>query len=198
LPELIEICPVISLFEWVVAENGGLLYRPATREIRPLAVPPPPEFVQTLRDRGVSPCSKGEVIVSTWEPHEKTVLATIRDLGLELQVIFNKGAVMILPSGVNKATGLAQALAEMQVSPQNAVAVGDAENDHALLASCGIGAAVANATESLKKEANLVLSNGNGAGVGELIERLLSNDLRDVLQRAGPSTASRSTEANVD
>ncbi len=177
LPELLEICPAISLFEWVVAENGGLLYRPATREVRPLAAPPTPEFVQALRDRGVTPCSKGEVIVSTWEPHEKTVLATIRDLGLELQVIFNKGAVMVLPSGVNKATGLAQALAEMQVSPQSSVAVGDAENDHALLAGCGLGIAVANATESLKKEADLVLSNPNGAGVGELIERLISDDL---------------------
>jgi hydroxymethylpyrimidine pyrophosphatase-like HAD family hydrolase len=198
LPELLEICPVISLYEWVVAENGGLLYRPATREVRPLAAPPPPEFVTALRDRGVSPCSKGEVIVATWEPHEKTVLATIHDLGLELQVIFNKGAVMVLPTGINKATGLAKALAEMQISPENAVAVGDAENDHALLASCGIGAAVANATESLKKEATLVLSNANGAGVGELIERLVSNDLADVQQSTGTSAASRCHQADVD
>jgi hypothetical protein len=29
------------------------------------------------------------------------VLETIRELGLELQVIFNKGAVMVLPAGVN-------------------------------------------------------------------------------------------------
>ena len=48
----------------------------------------------------------GDVIVATWEPHETTVLQTIHDLGLELQIIFNKGAVMILPTGVNKATGL--------------------------------------------------------------------------------------------
>ena len=60
--------------------------------------------------RGVSPMSVGRVIVATWEPHETVVLETIRDLGLELQVIFNKGAVMVLPAGVNKATGLAAAL----------------------------------------------------------------------------------------
>ena len=48
----------------------------------------------------------GRCIVATWEPHERHVLETIRDLGLELQVIFNKGAVMVLPSGINKATGL--------------------------------------------------------------------------------------------
>ncbi len=176
---------------------AGLLYRPATREVRPLAAPPPPEFVQALRDRGVAPCSKGEVIVSTWEPHEETVLATIRDLGLELQVIFNKGAVMVLPSGVNKATGLVKALAEMQISPQNTVAVGDAENDHALLASCGLGVAVANATESLKKEADLVLSNANGAGVSELIERLINNDLADVQPCNGRPAAGRMNEADI-
>ena len=48
-------------------------------------------------------------------------------------MIFNKGAVMVLPSGVNKATGLAAALAELGLSPHNVVGVGDAENDHALL-----------------------------------------------------------------
>jgi hydroxymethylpyrimidine pyrophosphatase-like HAD family hydrolase len=184
LPDLLEICPAISLFEWVVAENGGLLYRPTTREERPLGAAPPEEFVRALRDRGVTPCSVGRVIVSTWEPHEETVLATIRDLRLELQVIFNKGAVMVLPTGINKATGLAAALAQIGLAPDKTVAVGDAENDHALLANCGLGVAVANATESLKKEADLVLSNANGSGVRELIARLLKDDLADVHRHA--------------
>ena len=71
-----------------------------------VAEPPSPAFVEALRARGVGPISVGQTIVATWEPHEKTVLEVIRDQGLELQVIFNKGAVMILPSGVNKASGL--------------------------------------------------------------------------------------------
>src|SRR5687768_15998307 len=85
-----------------VAENGALLYRPSTKERRRLAEPPPPAFLATLRRRGVAPLAAGEVIVATREPHETAVLETIRDLGLELQVIFNKGAVMVLPAGVNK------------------------------------------------------------------------------------------------
>ena len=51
-----------------------------------------------------------------WRPHEKEAIEAIRDLGLELQVIFNKDAVMILPSGVNKMTGLAAALKEIGIS----------------------------------------------------------------------------------
>lgn len=31
LPELLEIFSEIELFEWVVAENGGLLYQPSTK-----------------------------------------------------------------------------------------------------------------------------------------------------------------------
>jgi len=53
--------------------------------------------------------------------------AWIRRLGLELQIIFNKGAVMVLPAGVNKATGLTAALTELELSPHEVVGVGDAE-----------------------------------------------------------------------
>ncbi len=105
------------------------------------------------------------------------VLQTIRDLGLELQVIFNKGAVMILPSGINKATGLAAALKCMHISPDNVVAIGDAENDHALLESCGIGVAVANAIPLLKAHADWVTDGPSGEGVQQLVARLLADDL---------------------
>ena len=119
LPELKTVCPDLDLFEWVVAENGGLLYCPATKEERPLHDAPKPEFVEALKSRGVGPISVGRVIVATWEPHEKTCLDVIHEMGLELQVIFNKGAVMILPANVNKASGLKAALKVMNLSPHN-------------------------------------------------------------------------------
>src|SRR5205085_2848559 len=145
LEDLQRVCPRLDLFDLVVAENGALLYRPATRELRPLAEPPPEELLQELRRRGVGPVSVGHAIVATWEPHQAAVLGVIHDLGLELHVIFNKGAVMVLPTGVNKASGLGAALAELCLSPHNVVGVGDAENDHAFLALCECAVAVANA-----------------------------------------------------
>lgn len=72
--------------------------------------------------------SVGRTIVATWQPHETAVLSAIRELGLELHIIFNKGAVMILPAGVTKATGLRMALDDLGIVPLNVVAVGDAEN----------------------------------------------------------------------
>src|SRR5262249_42054858 len=139
--------------------------------------PPPEEFVRLLKERGVGPVSVGRVIVATWEPHETAVLQAIRDLGLELQVIFNKGAVMVLPAGVNKATGLRAALGELEFSPHNVVGVGDAENDHAFLALCECSAAVANALPTLKEQADVVTRHDHGRGVAELIEDMLADDL---------------------
>src|SRR5947207_8066120 len=69
LDALIKVFPRIDLFDRVVAENGALLYRPATREERPLAQRPPDEFWQQLIKRGADRVSVGRVIVATWRPH---------------------------------------------------------------------------------------------------------------------------------
>jgi len=177
LEELVTVFSRLDLFEWIVAENGALLFHPATRHEQPLSDGPGETFIAALKDRGVSPFDVGHIIVATWEPYETVVLETIRDLGLELQVIFNKGAVMILPPGINKATGLAAALAELGISRHNVVAVGDAENDHALLDTAEVGVAVENAVPMLKERADLVTERDHGAGVAELIDQLIADDL---------------------
>jgi hydroxymethylpyrimidine pyrophosphatase-like HAD family hydrolase len=178
--DLFSTFPHTDRFEWLVLENGALLYHTASRREKALGSPPPERFVQRLRDSGVSPISVGRVILATWKPHENAVLEAIRDLSLELQVIFNKGAVMVLPSGINKATGLQIALDEMGLSPHDVVGVGDAENDHSFLDLCGRSAAVSNALPSIKERADLVLGRDYGAGVTELIDELLHNDLARV------------------
>jgi HAD superfamily hydrolase (TIGR01484 family) len=183
LPDLERVFPHLELFELVVAENGGLLYRPSTKARTRLAEPPPAEFVDDLRERGVEPLSVGEVIVATWEPHSQTVLDAIRERGLDLQVIFNKGAVMVLPSGVNKATGLSAALREALISPHNVVGIGDAENDHAFLKLCELSAAVDNALPAVKATADVVTRGDHGDGVGELIDALLEDDLASAAER---------------
>lgn len=176
LEDLKHVYRRLDVFDLVVAENGALLYDPADDSERLLAEPPPQIFIQRLEERRVEPLSVGRVIVATWEPAERAVLDAIRDLGLELQIIFNKGAVMVLPPSVNKATGLAVALEQLGLSPHNVVAVGDAENDHAFMSACGYSAAVANALPLLKAHADTVLEGTQGAGVVELIERIVADD----------------------
>lgn len=173
IDDLIQVFPEQAIFDRVVAENGPLIYRPQSRETRVLSKPPPAAFVEELRRRGVQPLTVGQVFVATEQPNEAVVLEVIRHLGLNLQVILNKGAVMVLPDSVNKATGLRAALEELALSPDDVVGIGDAENDEAFLAICGLGVAVANALDSLKSQADHVTSGENGAGVRAVIESLM-------------------------
>jgi HAD superfamily hydrolase (TIGR01484 family) len=178
LPDLKHACPALALFSLVVAENGAMLYWPETDRVRMLAEAPPRALLEALRTTGVAPLSVGNAIVATWHPHENAVLDVIRRLGLEHQVIFNKGAVMILPPGVNKASGLIAGLHELGLSPHNVVGVGDAENDHSFLSICECSVAVKNALPTLKKRADVLTTNARGAGVVELIDELVASDLR--------------------
>ena len=180
LDDLISVFPQIHLFDVVVAENGAVLWDGATRDGESFVDPPPEEFVQELRRRGVTPLSTGRAIVATWEPHEQTVLQTIRDLRLELQVIFNKGAVMVLPTGVNKASGLVRGLEQLNLSAHNTVGIGDAENDQAFLAMCECAVAVSNALDSIKSRADWVTQGDHGRGVVELIDQLIATDLSEL------------------
>jgi hypothetical protein len=179
LDELLRIFPQVDLFERVVVENGGLLYRPADREQRLLAEEPPVALVNAIRKRGVQPLSVGRSIIATREPHQVAVLDAIRELGLDWQVIFNKGAVMVLPSGVNKATGLAFALEELNLSPHNIAGIGDAENDHAFLSLCEFSSATANALPMVKERVDFVTTGTHGRGVIELIDLVLADDLKE-------------------
>ena len=175
--DLARVFPELAVFDLVVGENGALIYRPDRRETRRLADPPPSSFVDELRRRGVEPLAVGQVVVATEQPNEGVVLEVIRQLGLELQVIFNKGSVMVLPASVNKASGLRAALEEFALSPHNVVGIGDAENDHAFLSVCECGIAVANALDAVKQRADHVTEGRASAGVREVIEALISNDL---------------------
>lgn len=183
IEDLKRTCNILDRFHWIVGENGAVLYRAVDDLIRLLCEQPNAELVARLKVAGVHPLSVGHAIVATREPYEAVVVEIIRELGLELQVIFNKGAVMILPTGVNKASGLAVALQELGVGSEATVAIGDAENDHAFLELCAIGVAVSNALPPLQQRADLVTTGARGAGVTELIDHLLRNDLADVSPR---------------
>jgi len=174
LPELLEVFPFVSVFDRVVAENGALVFDPASGKRRVLGHRPSPKLLNALRTHRVRPLSIGRVIVATLRTQRPVVARMIDELKLPLEVILNKRSLMVLPYGVNKASGLLDALREIGVAPRDAVGVGDAENDEDFLALCGYSAAVANALPGLKHKVDLVTSAGYGAGVTELVSCLLN------------------------
>lgn len=180
LEDLLVIIPDISIFDYVVCENGALLYEPRSRKETLIGQAPPERMLQLATERNVQPLYVGRSIVSTLVPWDKTMFDIIRELGIEWQVIFNNEAVMLLPPGVNKAFGLRAALKELGLSPHNCVAIGDAENDHAFLNQAEVGVAVGNAIPTLKENADMVTTGRVFEGVRELINKIVETDLASV------------------
>lgn len=176
LGDLLEIFPEVHLFDSVVAENGAVLYWPSNRQTRSLADRPPESFVKMLRERGVRPLAAGRSIVATVQQHRGVVSRTIAEMGLDLAIIFNRESLMVLPRGVNKATGLKVILDDLGVPARSVIGIGDAENDDAFLEMCGVYVAVANAIPAIRQAADVVTRRDHGAGVVELIDKVLAGD----------------------
>jgi hydroxymethylpyrimidine pyrophosphatase-like HAD family hydrolase len=183
LRELLPLFPQATLCARIVAENGAVLYRPATRDQRLLADGAAAILTDALRRKGVFPLDVGDSIIATVRPHEVAVMEAIRDLGLEHHVIFNRESVMILPPGVTKATGLAAALEELQLSAHEVVGIGDSENDHALLQASELAVAVASAVPTLRQAADWVTAQSNGAGTAEALLALVADDMAGQAKR---------------
>jgi hydroxymethylpyrimidine pyrophosphatase-like HAD family hydrolase len=163
----------LSLFDLVVAENGALLFDPALGSEEPLCAFPPASFLRLLQERGV-PFTVGKHVVATIRPHEIDILELVKQMKLDLDIAFNRESVMVLPSGIDKGTGLTAALARLGIAPAEVVGIGDAENDLPFLRLCGCSVAVANAIDSLKEQVDLVTRADYGAGAKEVIDRVVA------------------------
>ncbi len=184
LTDLRLVFPRVELFDVIVAENGAELFYPAADLEEILGEPPSTEFLAEVQRLDVTPFSVGKVIFATWRPHEVAIADAILRLGLDYQIIFNKKAVMVLPNGMDKATGLDAALAHLSIPPGAVIGIGDAENDLPFLRKCGLAATVENALPVVKSQCQFVASRDHGAGVVELIHALLQGTLDDFTPRS--------------
>ena len=178
LAELKLVFGSLVLFDVVVAENGGLLYYPRANSVRALAPGPSELFVARLRERGVDELVVGQTIVATHVGHHEAIRNTIDEMALDLEIILNTDALMVLPTGTNKASGLKAALSHLSLPAASVAAIGDAENDIIFLKHCGYAVAVANALPEVKAAASMVTKGSRGAGVEEFISLVLDNPQR--------------------
>jgi len=172
--DLLDICPECGLFDLIVPENGCLLHTPADGAVEHLAEGPVDRLREGLTAAGIE--SFNGRVVTIIRRHKE---ADVRDLlarhGLAFDCFVNRYAMMIVPVGVSKATGLAVGLKALGVALAEVIAVGDDENDLAMLAEVGLPVAVGNATEPVKAGARLVLDGPNGEGVAAFIrDRVLA------------------------
>jgi hydroxymethylpyrimidine pyrophosphatase-like HAD family hydrolase len=173
LKDLESVFAETSVFDLIVAENGGLLVQPTTKLEEPLCAEPPGTFVAALSLRQV-PLSVGKAVVATHRPYETVVQEVIDRLNLDLAITFNRESVMVLPRHIDKASGLTAALNRLEIQASQVVGIGDAENDFSFLRRCGFSVAVANAIESLKNQVDHVTLLEDGAGASKIIEQVIA------------------------
>jgi HAD superfamily hydrolase (TIGR01484 family) len=185
LRRLLEIFPEARLFDYIVAENGAVLHRTATRQSEILGQAPPEILLQELRRRQVTPLAVGSSIISTAAKYFESARDALRKLKLHLdyELVRNDDTLLILPPGIDKASGMNEALRELGVSRHNLVAIGNAENDLPLLASAEHAVVVNNAAESIKQAADRVTEGEYCDGFLELARDLIATDLASAVPR---------------
>ncbi len=171
LGDLERVAGDLHFVDAVVAENGGVIAFPDSGYTRVVGPPIPANFMNEMRREGI-PFAAGQSILDASADTACRILTILRRLELPLVLAFNRSRVMVLPQAISKATGLRQALAVLRLSPHNAVAIGDAENDHELLQVCEVGIAVAWGSEVLKQSADYVLPGDGPPAVAGYIREL--------------------------
>jgi hydroxymethylpyrimidine pyrophosphatase-like HAD family hydrolase len=166
--QLTEVCPHLALFDLVIDENGCVLHLPADGTVEELAPRPDGRLCAELARLGV-PHHTGRIVVLTRQPHQREVREILDRLGLAMDVYCNRYAVMVVPRGMSKATGLRAGLARLGIAPSETIAAGDDENDLTLFSAAGLRVAVANAIDTVKAAADIVLPGECGEGVAEFI-----------------------------
>jgi hydroxymethylpyrimidine pyrophosphatase-like HAD family hydrolase len=185
--QTIDLGALEDVFTGIIWENGAVL---SQREWSDVYLPfghVDPRLVSAIEQAGV-PVERGLSIVSTWSTHEVPVAQVISKSGSEAVLSHNKGAVMILPPGAAKGTGLKRMLELCGLSERNAISFGDGENDLSLLQASEGGVAVANAVQGLRDIADVITCQPGPAGVLEALHTYwLANDLAKLpLKRNNP------------
>ncbi len=174
--DLQQVCAHLDLFEVVVAENGAVLCTVDEAALHDLAPPPPAPFLDVLASARLD-FGTGRIILGISSSDAPTAQCLVAEYGLDWRIIRNKDAAMLVPAGIDKGTGLTQALQHLAVSPRQVIAFGDAENDEPMLGVAGLGVATGNALAQIKAKADEVLKKDNGAGIAEFVyEKLLAQE----------------------
>jgi hydroxymethylpyrimidine pyrophosphatase-like HAD family hydrolase len=165
-----------ELFEAIVAEDGAVVYFPRQDSVVLPFGRLPPLLLEHIKSLNL-PLEYGMALIATHVPFDEPIQAALRDCGGGATIEYNRGAVMVLPLGATKGTGLAYALRELGLSDRNVVACGDAENDRSLLGMAELSVAVDNATPAIKELADIVLPQQAAAGMRGLIRCLISGQI---------------------
>lgn len=110
------------------------------------------------------------------EPEELDKYEKILKKYLDGQVDVFKSApffLEVVPLGVSKGASLSPLLKSMNLTSKNLIACGDSYNDITMIGYAGLGVAMENAEEDVKRIANYIAPSNNDDGVGEVVEKYM-------------------------
>jgi hydroxymethylpyrimidine pyrophosphatase-like HAD family hydrolase len=183
LDDLRRVAGKLQFVDSVVAENGALVHFPDGGLTTTLAPPIPPSFITWLLQEGIT-FQVGQCLIEADASVAPRMLDAIRELELPIVLVFNRSRVMAMAQGISKATGLRAALEALRKSPRNALAVGDAENDHELLRFAEVGAAVEWGSPSLRAAADMVIGGAGQMAVADFVTRVAATGRLPTVPRA--------------
>ncbi|MBI5671216.1 MAG: HAD family hydrolase [Chloroflexi bacterium] len=168
----------------VVAYSGNrLLLRrphPAFTDMMERYHEPTPEVVGPLQNvMGSLPINK-LVAFSFDEDAPRKIVALRWQLNMQIDTsaarLMQAGVsqmIEILPPGASKGAMLRQLLKDLQIRPEEVLAVGDAENDIEMIQLAGVGVAVGNAAPHVQAVADYVAPRYDEDGVANAVERFV-------------------------
>lgn len=175
--ELTRVCDCIELFDAVVAENGAVIYYPGSAMIRDYGPPVPNRLLGELDRRGIY-YQAGRVIVGIARGDETGVNEALAAAGVTRDLIYNRAALMLLPAGVSKGSGVQHVLRFLGLSPHDVLALGDAENDLPLFDACGFSGCPGDSLPVVRERVDWVFSGAHGDGIAAAItEQILPDRL---------------------
>lgn len=158
-----------SLFAGIVWENGAVLTHVASGETYLPFGQLDSRLLSAIEDADI-PFDRGLAIAATWTPHDQALWRILSSHGGSTSIEYNKGAVMVLPPGATKGSGLERLLTLCGLSPRNLAAFGDAENDLSMLTLAEVAIAVGDAVPAVIETADVVATQPGPAGVLEILK----------------------------
>ena len=169
-----------NLFAGIVWENGAVLTHTASGETYLPFGQLDARLLKAIEEAGI-PFERGLAIAATWTPHDQALWEILRAHGGSTSIEYNKSAVMVLPPGATKGTGLEHLLTLCGLSPRNLAAFGDAENDLSMLTLAEVSVAVADAIPAVIETSDVLATAPGPQGVLEILRQYpLSGKFLDI------------------
>jgi len=174
----------------VIAENGGVIVFSPLKMVLLGDKLAALRGLEALERRGLEVRIKQTVppltsVILEPGPSAKELREVLQEEEPDVDVVETGFSLILAKKGVNKAEAL-RALGSFrpELKPEEAIAVGDGDNDVPLFDICGYSIAPSNATPEAKRAARYVAKGAYGKGLHEGMERLLRLGL---LKYRGPA-----------